>query len=79
VIEYDDDNKSGTTIYTGYIQRIRRILTEKGAYICADCIGLFALMKRVIYKASSNRLHTKTDDPGNIVSNIVSAFNTAYG
>lgn len=79
VIQYDENNKSGTTIYIGYVERIRRILTNKGEYVCIECIGLYALMKRVIYKASSNRVHTKTDDPWDIVSDIVSAFNTAYG
>lgn len=79
VIEFDENNKSWKTIYTWYIERITRVINERGAYVCIDCIGLFALMNRVIYRDTWNRTHTQTDDPGTIVTDIVSAFNTAYG
>lgn len=79
VIEFDDNNKSGKTIYTWIVERASRFLDKKGAYVSVECIGLFGLMKRAIYTSSWNRTHTQTDDPGNIISDIVSAFNTAYG
>lgn len=79
VIEYDDNNKSWTTVYTWYAERITRKLTEKWAFVCVECIWLFALMTRVIYKDTGDRTHVKTDDPWDIISDIVSAFNSDYG
>jgi len=79
VIEYDENNKSGKTVYTWYVERITRKLSKKGVSICAECVGLFSIMKRVFYKDTWSREHTQTDDPWNIISDIVSAFNSAYG
>lgn len=77
IVCYDDDNINGRLVYTGGISRIKRYIQPTGEYIELTCLWLFSLLNRILYYSGAYNF-TKTDEPANIIKDILDYFNTQY-
>jgi len=74
---FDDDSDTWTVLYTGFIEEINKLATERDE-IELRVNGIFSFFSRILYEESSNYTLTKSWDPKTIIDAMVDFFNTKY-
>jgi hypothetical protein len=69
---YDDDNKLGQSIYSGYVENLKRRIDSDGESIEVTAYGLAALMNTIFTNTSF------ATDPAIIMSTLLNNFNANY-
>jgi hypothetical protein len=76
--EYDEENKSGRTVYKGIVTQVDRIYKPGIEFVSLTCVGLQWLLNKVIFE-SGGFTFTKNQEPKTTVQEIIDHFNTRYG
>lgn len=88
-VDYDDttidhydiitvETTDGTVIYKWVVVWLKRILENVGEKILVTCMGMLSLGKKALYYNWSTYTFTKTDDPRDIIEDIIDYINSKY-
>lgn len=75
ITEYSESNKSGTSLFAGYVQSNPWQLTESQDTIGLECVGLHYLLSDIIYVDGASLTFNKSNTLENILTDIISVFN----
>ncbi len=77
VFETDENNQNWRLIYSWVITQLNRQLDVSGEIITLTALWLYSLLSFIYYYSWSYSFN-ETDDPANILKNIIDYFNTKY-
>lgn len=76
ISSYTDEDKTGTKMYSGFIDKIVRTGKWSSANITLECLGIFWLLSDIVYKNGTDPSFTKNDTAKNILIDIITYFNS---
>lgn len=78
IYESDNGHAAPRLIYTGFISQYIPYISGGTQAVRLTLLGLVSLLSLGYYKSGSSYAFNKTDDPANIIKDIIDGFNAVY-
>ena len=78
VFMFDSNFPSWKLIYTGIIERIKRIYLPSVNQVELVCLWLWSLLTRLFFEKTGSKVFSENKDPWDIVKDVITYFNSVY-